>query len=259
MNEQEKHQAEPAGAGFWKWEVNVPLLAIAVLATVLGAKVLTLLPEEYYFGFAKLVGFNGGQEFLVTPPLVERELYGEILERAGYRGYRGFVEEGASLDAPPVRLSDQEREARISAINDQIAAAGLYHFWTSLALKMAPPFVVGLLMFAIVKQAATRVAPLGAGIAAFLLAWPVIALWDTVVNYGWTGQRYLFFILYVAYIALYYHLARLGCYTAGALLRVGVLKAGQVEIDLGKIVSSLISTGITVAVTWVVTTSIARA
>lgn len=259
MDERKIHRNDSAGDGFWQWEVNVPLLAIAVLATVIGAKVLTLLPEQYYFGFAKLVGFNGGQEFLVTPPLVERERYGEILDQAGYIGYGGFVEKSTDPDAPPTAVSDQERKARISAINDQITAAGRHHFWSSLALKMAPPFVVGLLMFAVVKQRATRVAPLGAGIAAFLLAWPVIALWDTVVSYGWTRQRYLFFILYVAYIALYYHLARLGSYAASALVRIGVLRAGQVEIDLGKIVSSLISTGITVAVTWVITTSIARA
>ena len=241
---------------FWEWEVNVPLLGIAILLTVLGAKTLTLLPEAYYFGFTKIVGWHNTSDFLVHPPVVGDQEYGAILEKYGHRGWEGFVEEGA--DGSPVEIPQAEQQQRIDAINQEIKQAGQHHFWTSLALKMTPPFIVGLLMFAFLKERAITVAPLGAGIAAFLLAWPVIALWDNVVSLSWSHQRYMFFILYVAYIALYYHLGRLGCYSANFLMRTGILKASKLEVDLGKIFSSLISTAITVAITWTVTTSIAQ-
>lgn len=241
---------------FWEWQVNVPLLGIAIFLTVLGVKSLTLLPDAYYFGFSKIIGWHNTSDFLIHPPVVGDQEYGKILEKYGHRGWEGFVSEGT--DGSPVELPEAEQERRINAINEEIERAGRHHFWTSLGLKMAPPFFVGLLMFVFLKERAITVAPLGAGTAAFMLAWPVIALWDNVVSLDWSHQRYMFFILYVAYVALYYHLGRLGCYAANFLLRTGVLKASKLEIDLGKIFSSLISTGITVVITWVVTTSIAQ-
>jgi len=241
---------------FWAWQVNVPLLGIAVVLTVLGAKSLTLLPDAYYFGFSRIVGIDNDSAFLVTPPVIGHEEYGEILRKNGYSAFEGFV--SGEDNASPVELSEAEQERRIRAINEDIKQAGRHHFWTSLSLKMAPPFIMGLLMFVFLKERAISVAPLGAGIAAFMLAWPVIALWDNVVSLDWSHQRYMFLLLYVAYVALYYHLGRLGCYAANTLLRAGVLKASRMEVDLGKILSSLISTGITVTITWVVTTSIAQ-
>jgi hypothetical protein len=124
---------------------------------------------------------------------------------------------------------------------------------------MLPPFVVGYFLFFVWKEDAMLAVPTGAALTAFLLCWPVIVLWEQAVFDVWDKQRYLFVVLYFAYIVLYYHLARLGCITSKLTLQAGLARKGSVRIDWGKIVTSLLSTGVTAGVTWVVTMAIAKA
>ena len=124
---------------------------------------------------------------------------------------------------------------------------------------MLPPFLVGYFLYFVWKEDANLAVPAGAALTAFLLSWPVVILWEQAVLDVWDKQRYLFVVLYLAYIVLYYHLARLGCITSKLTLQAGFVRQSPIEIDWGKIISSLFSTGVTAGITWIVTMAIAKA
>lgn len=235
-------------------KVNLSALVVAALLVFIGVRFLTLLPEQYYFGFAKMVDPYGTSAFLVTPPSVSAEEYTELMERNDYSEFARYEEPEEGGDAQRI-----DHDARQLEITEQIIEAGQFNFWTALLLKMVPPFLVGYFLFFVWKEDAMLAVPVGAALTAFLLCWPVVLLWDQAVYDVWGRQRYLFIVLYLAYILLYYHLARLGCIIAKLTLEAGFVRKGKIEVDWGKVISSLLSTGVTAGVTWVVTIAIARA
>ena len=235
-------------------KVNLSALVVAAILVFIGVRFLTLLPEQYYFGFAKMVDPYSTSAFLVAPPSVSAEAYTELLERNDYSEFARYEELDEGGDAQ--RIDDDARQLEIT---EQIIEAGQFNFWIALLLKMVPPFLVGYFLFFVWKEEAMLAVPTGAALTAFLLSWPVVLLWEQAVYGVWDRQRYLFIVLYLAYILLYYHLARLGCITAKLTLDAGFVRKGKIEIDWGKTISSLLSTGVTVGVTWVVTIAIAKA
>ncbi|HUU73691.1 MAG TPA: hypothetical protein VMW70_13770 [Burkholderiales bacterium] len=239
---------------FWNAKVNLSALVVAAILVFVCVRFLTLLPEQYYFGFAKMVDPYGSSEFLVTPPSVSPEEYEALLERNGYSEFARFEEPEEGSGVQPIDHDSQQL-----VITEQIIEAGQFNFWIALCLKMLPPFVVGYFLFFVWKEDAVLAVPTGAALTAFLLCWPVVVLWEQAVFDVWDRQRYLFIVLYVAYIVLYYHLARLGCITSNLTLKAGLVRKGSVRIDWGKIVTSLVTTSVTAGVTWVVTMAIAKA
>ncbi len=242
------------GSKLLEKKVSISGLLFAAVLTLVLVKSLSLLPERYYFGFAKSIAPYSENNFLISPPHVSPERYGEILEKHDYRDYYAYLE----YDSNATEAEKKAYKSKVKEINSEIIAEGAYRFWTALFLKILPPFVCGFLCFFIWKQEAFIAAPMGASLTAFLLCWPVISLWDIAVYESWREQKYLFFLLYLAYIFLYYSTARLGCALGKLAHAVGFVKASKPELDLGKLLSNLISTGITVAITWIVTTAISK-
>jgi len=247
-------QKQFGGTNLFNMQVNLFALIVTAILVFICMRFLTLLPEQYYFGFAKMVNPYGTSEFLVTPPSVSPDEYAALLERNGYNEFARFEEPAEGGVAQPI-----DRDARQLEISEQIIAAGQFNFWIAFLLKMTPPFLVGYFLFFVWKEDAILAVPTGAAFTAFLLCWPVILLWEQAVYGVWDKQRYLFIVLYLAYILLYYHLARLGCIASKLTLQAGFVRKGKIEIDWGKIVSSLLSTGVTAGITWIVTMAIAKA
>lgn len=242
------------GPNLWNTKISLSAVIVAAILVFVSVRFLTLLPDQYYFGFAKMVDPYSSSEFLVTPPSVSAEEYEALLEQNGYSEFARFEEQEDGGEVQPI-----DHDSRQLAITEKIIEAGQFHFWIALLLKMLPPFVVGYFLFFVWKDDAMLAVPTGAALTAFLLCWPVIVLWEQAVFDVWDKQRYLFIVLYLAYIVLYYHLARLGCIFSKLTLQAGLVRKGSVRIDWGKIVTSLLSTGVTAGVTWVVTMAIAKA
>jgi len=241
-------------ANLFNTKINLSALLVAAILVFICMRFLTLLPEQYYFGFAKMVDPYGTNEFLVTPPSISHDEYAELLERNSYSEFSRFEEPIEGGETQPIDHDTQQL-----AITEQIIAAGQFNFWVALLLKMAPPFLVGYFLFFAWKEDAMLAVPTGAALTAFLMCWPVVLLWEQAVYGAWDKQRYLFIVLYLTYILLYYHLARLGCIISKLTLQAGFVRESKIEIDWGKTISSLFSTGVTAGITWIVTIAIAKA
>ncbi len=235
-------------------KINLSALIVATILIFICIRFLTLLPEKYYFGFAKMVDSSVTHEFIVTPPSITNDEYLALLERNGYNEFSRFIEPAEGSNTQLINHDERQLE-----ITEQIIAAGQFNFWIAFLLKMLPPFVVGYFLFFIWKEDAMFAVPTGAALTAFLMSWPVILMWDQVVYQVWDKQHYLFIVLYLAYILLYYHLARLGCIIAKFTFQAGFVRDSKIELDWGKAISSLISTGVTTGITWIVTMAIAKA
>jgi hypothetical protein len=247
-------RTQPNIASMFDTKVNLPALIVATILVFLCVRLLTLLPDQYYFGFAKMVDPYGTNEFLVTPPSISHDEYAALLKRNGYGEFSHFEESTENGEIQPI-----DHSARQLAITEQILAAGQFNFWTALLLKMLPPFLVSYFIYLVWKEDAMLAAPTAAALTAFLLCWPVVLLWEQAVHEAWDKQRYLFIVLYLTYILLYYHLARLGCIASKLTLQTGIAHNSKIEIDWGKTISSLLSTGVTAGITWIVTMAIAKA
>lgn len=234
--------------------INLSALLVAAILVFIGIRFLTLLPEQYYFGFAKMVDPYRTHEFLVTPPSISHDEYSALLKRNGYSEFARFEEPDNNGEMKPI-----DHDAKQLDITEQIIDAGQFNFWIALLLKMLPPFLVGYFLYFAWKEDSMLAVPTGAALTAFLMCWPVILLWDQAVYGVWDKQRYLFLVLYLTYILLYYHLARLGCIISKITMQAGFARQGKIEIDWGKSISSLFSTGVTAGITWIVTIAIAKA
>ncbi|WP_298441920.1 hypothetical protein [uncultured Ferrimonas sp.] len=235
-------------------QVNLSGLFTALATTVILMQLLTLLPAQYYFGFAKLVD-SDSSPFLISPPYVESEPYQQLLQEKGISAWGGGMDKNGEW----IELGEAPTAERIKQLNNAIVEQGQPRFWSSLLLKGLPPLLAGFLLYFLWREQAHIAVPVGAGLAALSHSWPVILLWDWVVSAAWSQQQSLFMVLYMLYVLLYFHLARLGVMLAEFCLEKGLIKNSQFQIDLGKTMSSLVTTGITVGITWFVTTAIARA
>jgi len=65
-----------------------------------------------------------------------------------------------------------------------------------------------------------------AALAAFLLSWPLMLMWENLVDPRWNDQRPLFLVFYGIYILSFYFTARFGA-VIGALIRRGLLRRSE--------------------------------
>lgn len=315
------HATQPKQTpGIFGQQVNISALFFALLLTFFFVKLLSLLPEKYYFSFAKVVDASSTSAFIVEAPGVSLDRYCEILRKKDFiKGAKyEYVADGGNgpecnvIKPEPVNTSPPENPANQTMENqtpDQapdlaqdstqstvpqatesqaqnpvpeeereepevseesdftpeqqeeisvtIRQDGQYFFWLALALKMLPAFVAGFVTYLVFKEDSFLAAPLGIAILAFLLCWPVIALWNSVASADFTGQKNLFFALYASYVAMYYALARLGALSAEVSQKYSLIKTGGWELDVGKVVSTFVASSLTTGLMYLMTQTLA--
>ena len=128
-----------------------------------------------------------------------------------------------------------------------------YNFALALLFKLMPAFAAGFLITLFAPARGKETAPLAAAFAAFLFAWPVILLWDQVVEVAYYRYELYFQAMYVFYVLAYYFSAQLGCTFAGVIGRRQWAKAGLVPVDWKKVATDSVATVATAALTAVVT------
>lgn len=119
------------------------------------------------------------------------EAYGDVLRS-------GFAHAGID------QAGDRQRLDR--AVMD----AGLSDYLTSALIRILPVLLFGLAVGLIFGPKEINSAAVAAALAAFLLAWPVVLMWDQVVSYDWQDKRELFSAFYIVYVLSFFLTARVG-------------------------------------------------
>lgn len=120
---------------------------------------------------------------------------------------RSFLDEGLE-----VLESGTERNAVVR----EIYWAEWPSYLLATTIRLMPVFVLAILFGIVVGRREVASLTFAAGLAAFLLVWPVVLLWDNVVNSKWYDDKWKFLLLYAAYIVTYGAVGRtgslIGCY-----------------------------------------------
>jgi len=103
----------------------------------------------------------------------------------------------------------QEGEERNAVITD-IYIDTFWRYLLSALIRIAPIFLLALGYGLYYGRIEINSISFGGAIAAFLLVWPIILLWDNVVQSKWQEYKALFIALYVAYIITFALIARTG-------------------------------------------------
>jgi hypothetical protein len=82
------------------------------------------------------------------------------------------------------------------------------NYMLSILLRLTPVFLFGFLVAIAVGRAELFSIALAGGLAAFLLSWPLILMWDRLVQSNWADQKGLFFAFYAVYIVSFFLTAR---------------------------------------------------
>ncbi|MFA5955120.1 hypothetical protein [Hyphomicrobium sp.] len=118
----------------------------------------------------------------------------------------------ASLKRGNVDLS-----ADASSIDKAIVSEGIFPYAIAILVRIGPVLIFGFFIGLVFGTKEIGSAAITAGLSAFLLAWPVILMWDRVVSYTWQDKRDIFIAMYILYVLSFIFVARFAA-QLGALL-----------------------------------------
>jgi hypothetical protein len=133
---------------------------------------------------------------------------------------RFVTERLAAAIKPPfddkIRLAALDIDAARTEVEQAVLAQAGWQYALALLIRLVVPFAAGALL-ALVAGVGMRVSiATGCAFSAFLLAWPVVLLWNGVIDSDYHHLRGVFMAFYVAYVVSFFTLAWLGA-TVGAL------------------------------------------
>lgn len=91
-----------------------------------------------------------------------------------------------------------------------ITEGGLANYGVAIAVRVLPVLIFGFVLGILFGRQELFSIALAAAFAAFLLSWPVILLWDTVVQSSWADKKQTFLIFYLLYMVAFFFTARVG-------------------------------------------------
>jgi hypothetical protein len=128
---------------------------------------------------------------------------------------------------------DRDRSLMFSEINK----FSYIDYVVSVLVRLAPVLIFGIVAGILFGPSELFSISFAGGFAAFLLTWPLMLMWDTLVSSSWVNKKELFFAFYAAYIVSFFLVARCGA-ILGIWLRsiVGLARlpeSAQEKIDTG--------------------------
>lgn len=112
-----------------------------------------------------------------------------------------FNKQGLTVMTP-----DEEKRL----IYEEINKFSWENYVISILVRLAPVVIVAVLLGLAFGQAETLSIAVAGALAAFLLSWPLMLMWDRLVQSSWQDKKSLFLLFYAAYIAAFFITARAG-------------------------------------------------
>jgi hypothetical protein len=103
-----------------------------------------------------------------------------------------------------VKTPDEERRLIYAEINK----FSWENYVIAILVRLAPVLVIGILLGLIFGQSEVLSIGVAGAMAAFLLSWPLMLMWDRLVQSSWQDKKTTFLLFYAAYIAAFFITAR---------------------------------------------------
>jgi hypothetical protein len=113
---------------------------------------------------------------------------------------------------------DQDTAKKI--IFAELVRDGLHNYVTATLVRLAPVLLVGLLLGLFFGRGELFSVSFAGALAAFLLTWPIMLMWDRIVQSTWHDKKLIFMAFYAVYIISFFLTARVGA-LIGTRLREG--------------------------------------
>lgn len=97
--------------------------------------------------------------------------------------------------------SGKERDREL--LFKEIQKESLGHYIVSILVRLAPVVLFGFITGAIFGREELLSISLAGALAAFLLSWPLMLMWDRLVSFTWQSKRETFLLFYAVYIFSY--------------------------------------------------------
>ena len=225
--------------------VNIVALIISIFLTVVGVKLTSFLPEKYYFSFSQFVDSDKATPFLIAAPgHVADEKLCDV-----FASDKRLKPSACKTDVPPPGEEGEnegstEIEQKYASEDIRRAASGSFlENMFGYGIRICIPLLVGFVVTRYVGPEGVLAASFGAAMAALLLCWPVIVLWDKVVSEGFQKLYGQFLLLYILNTITFFYMARLGS-IFGLQLGPGPLQTISfskiIELSLSKIIETSI-------------------
>ncbi len=108
----------------------------------------------------------------------------------------------------------------------ELSTAGLWDYAASALIRLGAVLLFGVAAGIAFGRHEFVSISVAAALAAFLLSWPLMLMWENLVDPRWNDQRPLFLVFYGIYILSFYFTARFGA-VLGALIRRGVMRRSE--------------------------------
>lgn len=158
----------------------------------------------------------------------------------------------SEFEASKVDLTDSA--ALRKEILTEASQSGIFNYVVAAIARVMPIFIVALFFGLYFGRREVFSIAVGAGLLAFLLVWPILLMWDTVVQSQWAEYKMLFVVLYLLYVAAFFAVGHSGSLIGAAVTRrFGLQKVFEDadapidttgRIQVREILISLVSSGI---------------
>ncbi len=132
------------------------------------------------------------------------------------------------FDAGGLKLVSKQ-EARRKMFSE-LSEAGIRDYILAVLIRLAPVIIFSVVLGFVFGRPEFMSISMAAALAAFLLSWPLMLMWDRLVEGNWADQKPLFMIFYGVYILSFFVTARFGA-VLGALVRTKIVGRRKVIVD----------------------------
>jgi len=158
----------------------------------------------------------------------------ESIARGVAQHYRESITERAKgllrAHFAEVGAAPLEKEAAKRLIFTELVKDGLNNYIVATVIRLLPVLFIGLALGFVFGRDELFSASIAGAFAAFLLTWPIMLMWDTVVQSTWHDKKLIFIAFYVVYIISFFLTARVGA-MIGVRIREGAPEQLTRSID----------------------------
>ncbi|MGE0628001.1 MAG: hypothetical protein AB7O43_09280, partial [Hyphomicrobiaceae bacterium] len=113
-----------------------------------------------------------------------------------------------------------EQQAAKRIIFEELVKDGIVNYVIASTIRLLPVLLVGLALGLYFGRSELFSTSLAGAFAAFLLTWPIMLMWDRVVQSTWHDKKLIFMAFYAVYITSFFLTARVGA-LIGTRMREG--------------------------------------
>ncbi len=133
-----------------------------------------------------------------------------------------------------VKTPDEERRLIYAEINK----SSWGDYVVAILVRLAPVILIGISLGIVFGQAEVLSIGVSGALAAFLLSWPLMLMWDRLVQSSWQDKKTTFLMFYAAYIAAFFITARASALIGAKIRqktaigeRIAATGAGGTEVE----------------------------